>query len=44
MKQQHNESGFNDMSRPDISKKSTNVGDSIPIDTSVNHYELPNLT
>ena len=28
----------------DISKKSTNIGDSIPIDKSVNHYELPNLT
>jgi len=23
---------------------STNVGDSIPVDTSVHHYELPNLT
>eukprot|EP00347_Sterkiella_histriomuscorum_P005196 403357524 len=32
-------SGFN----RDLSKKSTNVGDTIPIDTSVNHYELPNL-
>ena len=28
----------------DFSKKSTNIGDSIPIDTSVNHYELPNLS
>lgn len=28
----------------DISSKSTKVGESIPVDNSVNHYELPNLT
>jgi hypothetical protein len=35
---------FNDNTKMDMSKKSTNVGDSIPIDNSVAHYELPNLT
>ena len=28
----------------DLSKKSTAPGDTIPIDQSINHYELPNLT
>ncbi len=40
-------SHVNDQSRDTnkefISQKSTHVGDSIPIDNSVNHYELPNL-
>lgn len=39
MKQEYNDS-FN---QRELSKKSTNAGDSIPIDNSVNHYELPNL-
>lgn len=34
---------YNDTTK-DISKKSTNIGDSIPVDNSVAHYELPNLT
>ena len=38
-----NDSGDNSGYNRDFSKKSTNVGDTIPIDTSVNHYELPNL-
>ena len=43
MKQQQ-ESGYNlDLSNKEMSKKSTNPGDTIPIDNSVNHYELPNL-
>ena len=33
----------NDQSKEFMSQKSTNIGDSIPIDNSVNHYELPNL-
>jgi hypothetical protein len=37
---------YNDMSmvNKDISKRSTNAGDSIPVDSSIHHYELPNLT
>jgi hypothetical protein len=45
MKQSNNDISYgNDNSYNNTSKKTTNVGDSIPIDSSVNHYELPNLT
>jgi hypothetical protein len=44
MKQQQVIGDDNMTSKVDISKKSTNIGDSIPVDNSVAHYELPNLT
>lgn len=43
MKASHINDQSKDTNKEYMSQKSTNIGDSIPIDNSVNHYELPNL-